>query len=95
MKITFDPVKRALALSERGLDFRDTAGLFEEPTLTLIDDRFDYGETRYLTYGLIGERLMMVVWTKRGDAHHIISMRKCNEREKVKVAHRLGKGRRP
>jgi uncharacterized DUF497 family protein len=92
MKIAYGPIKRERALRERGLDFVDAAALFEAPTLTLIDDRFDYGEVRYLTYGLLGERLMMVAWTKRGDAHHIISMRKCNDREKTKITHRLGKG---
>ena len=31
----------------------------------------------------------MVVWTPRGDARHIISMRKCNARERAKYRDRL------
>jgi uncharacterized DUF497 family protein len=33
MKITYDPVKRAITLAERGLDFEDAAELFSGDTL--------------------------------------------------------------
>ncbi len=90
MRITFDAAKRALALRKRGLDFADAAELFRGLTLTLEDDRRDYGEPRFQTYGLLGGRLVMVVWTPRGAARHIISMRKCNGREKARYEARLG-----
>ena len=51
MKITFDPVKRAVTLAERGLDFEDAAELFRGDTLDSPDDRRDYGELRMLTVG--------------------------------------------
>ena len=38
MKITFDPVKRAVTLAERGLDFEDAAELFRGDTLDSPDD---------------------------------------------------------
>ena len=63
MRITYDPVKRRKTLAERGLDFEDAATLFAGATLTLRDDRQDYGEPRFQTYGLLGRRLVMVVWT--------------------------------
>ena len=69
---------------------RAVMGVFAGKTLTLEDDRFDYGETRYQTYGLLGERVVMVVWTPRGDARHIISMRHCHDKETRKVRERLG-----
>ena len=89
MRITCDPGKRAGTLQERGLDFLDAATVFAGKTLTLEDDRFEYGETRYQTYGLLGERVVMVVWTPRGDARHIISMRHCHDKEARKVRERL------
>jgi uncharacterized DUF497 family protein len=89
MRITCDPGKRVGTLQERGLDFLDAATVFAGKTLTLEDDRFDYGETRYQTYGLLGERVVMVVWTPRGDARHIISMRHCHDKETRKVRERL------
>jgi uncharacterized protein len=90
MRITFDPAKRAATLAERGFDFADAAKLFGGKTFSQIDDRFDYGEDRYQSYGLLDGRLVMVVWTPRDENRHIISMRKCNEKEKAKFRHRLG-----
>lgn len=90
MRITFDPAKREKTLAERGLDFKDAATVFGGATLTLQDDRQDYGEPRFQTYGLLGRRLVMVVWTQRGADRHVISMRKCNAREKARFQTRLG-----
>ena len=90
MKISYHPAKREKTLRQRGMDFADAEKLFGGRKLTQIDDRRPYGETRFQTYGLLDGRLMLVVWTPRDGARHIISMRKCNEREKAKIAHRLG-----
>jgi hypothetical protein len=88
--ITYDPRKRQKTLVERGLDFDRAETVFSGATLTLLDDREDYGEPRFQTYGLLGRRLVMVVWTPRGADRHVISMRKCNAREKARYAARLG-----
>ena len=90
MKISFDPAKREWTLRERNVDFLHAEALFGGRSFTIVDDRFDYGETRLRTFGLVDGRLMVVVWTPRGSGRHVISMRKCNEREKAQVAHRLG-----
>ncbi|HUJ03104.1 MAG TPA: BrnT family toxin [Rhizomicrobium sp.] len=95
MKIAYDPAKQAETLRDRGIDFADAMELFQGPTLTQTDDRFYYGETRFLTYGLVRGRLMMVAWTPRGGARRVISMRKCNAKESKKIAHRLVQSRRP
>ena len=79
-----------MTLAERGLDFEHAEMVFSGATLTLLDDREDYGEPRFQTYGLRGRRLVMVVWTPRGADRHVISMRKCNAREKARYAARLG-----
>jgi uncharacterized DUF497 family protein len=88
--ITYDPRKRQKTLAERSLDFERAETVFSGATLTLLDDREDYGEPRFQTYGLLGRRLVMVVWTPRGADRHVISMRKCNAREKARYATRLG-----
>lgn len=81
MEITYDPEKRAITLTERGLDFDDAVQVFTGPTIDFEDDRRDYGETRFATFGLLRERMIALIWTPRGKARHIISMRKANERE--------------
>jgi uncharacterized DUF497 family protein len=82
MKITFDPLKRAATLQHRSLDFADASAVFAGSTLDFMDDRQDYGETRIQTIGYLGARMVMVVWTLRGDARRILSMRYCNDRER-------------
>jgi hypothetical protein len=82
MEISYDAEKRAWTLEHRGLDFEDAVSVFASPEFTIEDDRRDYGELRYQTYGLLGDRLVMLVWTPRNMVRHIISMRKANERER-------------
>jgi uncharacterized protein len=79
--ITYDPIKRAKTLSERGLDFQRAKVVFEGMHLTRVDDRREYGEQRFITAGWLDERIVVIVWTPRARARRIISMRKANERE--------------
>jgi uncharacterized DUF497 family protein len=53
--------------------------------VTVIDERFDYGEVRNSTAGWLNGRMVTVIWTARGDARHIISMRYCHAREIKKL----------
>jgi uncharacterized DUF497 family protein len=90
VKITFDPNKRATTLRDRDLDFLDAENVFAGPHINVLDARFDYGEVRYQAVGYLNGRMVMLVWTQRGDARHVISMRKCNEREQKTYRQRLG-----
>ncbi|HRY16088.1 MAG: BrnT family toxin [Chromatiales bacterium] len=85
MRITCDPAKRQQTLDERGLDMRRAKEVFAGPHLTRKDDRWDYGEPRYITVGWLDSRLVVFVWTPRGAARRIISMRHCHEREAKKI----------
>ncbi len=69
-------------INARGLDMTRAADVFAGATLTVKDERQDYGEVRYITIGFPDEAMVVLVWTPRGDAHRIISMRKANERER-------------
>ena len=86
MRITFDPTKRAKTLAERGLDFEDATVVFNGTTVEFEDKRRDYGERRIVCYGLLAGRLVVVGYTSRGATRHIFSMRKANDREKVRLA---------
>lgn len=83
MTVEFDEAKRAKTLEERGLDMARAGEVFDGDTLTVEDARIDYGETRYITVGFLDERMVVLVWTQRGDIYRIISMRKANDREKA------------
>lgn len=84
MDISFDPAKRDHTLSERGLDFADAVEVFETAIVEFEDDRHDYGETRMMTVGYLAGRMIVVGWTLRGDARHVFTMRKANDREQAR-----------
>lgn len=92
MRITCGPAKRLQTLQERGLDMRRAGEVFAGLHLTRLDDRFDYGETPYVTAGWLDSRLVVFVWTPRGSARRIISMRHCHEREAKRLRPHLQQG---
>lgn len=90
MATIFDPAKRDATLAARGLDFADAEIVFEGLVFEFVDERIDYGEVRITTVGLLHGRMVVVVWTERGNDRHVISMRKANDREQRRYLHRLG-----
>lgn len=89
MEISFDPAKRTLCLTERGLDFADAAKVFAGPVFEAEDDRFAYPERRFSTIGLLDGRMVVVIWTETANGRRVISMRKANEREQARFGGRL------
>lgn len=89
MRITFDARKRAVTLAERGLDLARADEVFSAHYFTAPDLRHAE-EERYITVGLLEGRMIVMVWTPRGDARRVISMRKANAREQARYASRLG-----
>ena len=83
MRIEFDPKKRLTTFTERGLDFERAIEIFEGLHFTAQDTRFRYEEERFITAGWLDARLVVLVWTPRGEVRRIISMRKGNDREKA------------
>ncbi len=58
-----------------------TRAFDDENRLTVIDNRFDYGEVRYITLARIEQRVYIVVYTIRGSVIRLISARKANSKE--------------
>lgn len=82
MHIEYEEAKRVTTLHARGLDFADAARVLDGPTLEQLDSRADYGEPRTISMGMLDGRVVVLVWTPRGKARRIISMRYANERER-------------
>jgi uncharacterized DUF497 family protein len=89
MEIEFDSDKRDKTLKERGLDFSRAVEVFAGVHFTGQDTRSEYAEDRFITVGTMNARLVVLVWTPRGEIRRIISMRKANEREKAIYASHL------
>lgn len=81
MKIEFDPDKDVANRRKHGLSLADAERMDFDAAIYAPDDRYDYGEERMQTLGLIGGRLHMLVFTMRGDVLRAISLRKANRRE--------------
>ena len=80
--VEWDPDKAAANLRKHEVDFADAATVLEdEDALTVSDD--DPDEERSVTLGLdaLG-RLLVVVYTWRGDEVRLISARRANRSER-------------
>ena len=92
MPIEFDETKRQATLHARGLGMARAGEVFEDATLTLSDDRRDYGEERFISTGFLDGVMVVLVWTPRSGVRRIISLRKANEREQMLYRHRFRSG---
>jgi uncharacterized DUF497 family protein len=81
MRFTWSERKRAINLKEHGLDFIDAPRVFEGLTFSCEDDRFAYGEQRFITLGLLAGVPVSIAHTESDDEIRIISFRKATGRE--------------
>ena len=56
----WDETKRQSNLQKHGLDFVEARQVFAGETTTILDDRFAYGEARFVTFGLLNGRVVVV-----------------------------------
>jgi uncharacterized DUF497 family protein len=83
MRFEWDEAKRRLNFKRHGIDFADVEIVFAGEAITIFDDRFPYGEERFLTIGLLWGRLVSVAHTETDDAVRIISARKSTKNEEI------------
>lgn len=81
MKFEWDEAKRLANLRKHGIDFLDAFVIFEGDTLTVEDNRYDYGEQRFVTFGLLQGLVVAIVHSDRNDSIRIISARKATRYE--------------
>ena len=81
MKFTWSEAKRAANIKAHGLDFVDAASVFEGMTFTFEDDRFTYGEQRFVTLGLLAGITVSVIHMENEYEIRVISFRKATKRE--------------
>jgi uncharacterized DUF497 family protein len=86
MDIDFDPDKNARNVRERHLPFHQARGFDFDSALIAVDDRRDYGETRYVALGFLGYRLHVLCFVETETGIRVISFRKANDREVQRYA---------
>ena len=60
MTYEWDEAKNRANFVKHGLDFEDAEQVFDGPCITFVDDRFDYGEDRLITLGLLAGRVVVI-----------------------------------
>lgn len=85
IRFDWDEQKRLENLNKHGIDFADLSELFENEIATELDERFDYGEERLLSFGLLLGEVVAVVHTETTDGDdsliRVISARKAEKYE--------------
>ncbi len=74
--------KNSTNIQKHRIDFANIAEFFEGPVFKKIDVRKNYGEDRWIGYGLLGTAVVVVVYTIRDGTFRIISARKANHNER-------------
>lgn len=81
MRFSWHEPKRQTTLQKHHLDFAQAEDVFAGSTFTFEDDRKDYGEQRWVTLGLLREKVVVIVHTESDDEIRIISMREATKNE--------------
>ncbi len=81
MRFEWDENKRLANIRKHGFDFADVSSIFNSDTVTVEDDRYNYGEQRFMTLAFLQGRIIAVVHTENDDLVRIISVRKASKYE--------------
>jgi len=82
MGYEWDPNKAITNIEKHGIDFADAVTVFDDLNAVTIDDP-DYEEQRFITIAMDAfGRILVVVYTWRGDIIRLISARKANKKER-------------
>jgi uncharacterized DUF497 family protein len=83
MEFEWDERKNQANRAKHGISFEEAKYVFDGPTVSWIDNRWDYGEVREITIGVIqDEAVIVVVHTDRNERIRLISARTANRDER-------------
>ena len=78
----WDEEKNITNQAKHGISFEVGCEVFEEPWISQIDDRKDYGEVRLCALGYLEGFVLLIVYTMRGECTRIISARLASKEER-------------
>lgn len=81
--VEFDPTKNEANLRNHGVSLQVASDFDWETAIERENDRFDYGELRFVAIGLIGKQLHVLVFAEGStdDAIRAISLRQAEKHE--------------
>ena len=84
MQYEWDEAKRQSNIQKHGIDFLGIERVFAVQTITILDDRIDYGEPRFVTVGLLQGHVVVIAHTETDEVIRIISVRKATKHEEIR-----------
>lgn len=87
IEFEWDEQKRLSNLEKHGIDFIAACQIFDGYTVDFEDNRYDYGEDRFIAIGEINGQILTVVYTypddiNQGDMIRLISARRASKNER-------------
>lgn len=87
MEFEWDPAKAKENIRIHGISFAVAVGVFEDENALTIEDLNAVGEQRFRSLGMDGlGRLLVVVYTYRGEKIRLISAWKANRKQERQYA---------
>jgi len=83
MSYEWDERKRRTNVKKHGIDFIDVPELFDSDVVIIPDERFDYGEPRFIAIGILKNLVVVIAYTERDETIRIISARKATKNEQI------------
>ena len=93
MEFEWDEEKNGSNLEKHGIDFETAMLIWEGPVVEKVSNRRDYGENRFVVFGMVDNRVLAVVYTWRDNRCRIISARKANRNERRAYRETLARSR--
>ena len=90
MDFEWDDDKRLTNLEKHGVDFLDVDVMFQGGLL--VEPSSYTGEQRFRALGLLRGKVFAVIYTMRGDAYRIISVRRARHEEREAYHEAFGEG---
>jgi len=90
MLFEWDEARRRSNIRRHGIDFIGIEGVFAGTTITILDDRYEYGEPRFVTLGLLNGRVVVIAHTETAGVIRIISVRKATKNEEANYFKEIG-----
>lgn len=81
VRFDWDEKKRVENLKRHGIDFADVHQVFDYDRFLIADDRYDYGEQRWISFGMLFGEVVAVAHTETDEVIRIISVRRAERHE--------------
>jgi len=80
--LEYDNAKNKRNIAKRDLPFDLAALVLADPNAVCEEDmRKDYGEPRYITYGMVAGMKLRLCWTPRGEKTRVITLYQVHDKE--------------